>query len=132
MTTSYSSSGVFSAPTTQCWTFKFVAGQVKTSEGMSNLNPDLADRWRSLAELHARAVLPVAGEAWFKIGQPDNIGRSTAAANAPDHAIHLRVFLIQVGQRLGLGHIDQLWLPMTDGRRPWRGRPFAPWRQPIG
>ena len=66
---SYSSSGVFSSPTTQCWTFKFVAGQVKTSEGMSNLNPDLADRWRSLAELHARAVLPVAGEAWFKIGQ---------------------------------------------------------------
>jgi hypothetical protein len=79
-----------------------------------------------------RAALAVAGEARFKIGQPNIIGRSTAAANALDHAIHLRVFLIQVGQRLGLCHIDQLWLPMTDGRRPWQGRSFAPWRQPIG
>jgi hypothetical protein len=48
----------------------------------------------------------VAGEARFKIGQPNIIGRSTAAANAFDHAIKLRVFLIQVGQRLGLCHID--------------------------
>jgi hypothetical protein len=79
-----------------------------------------------------RAALAVAGEARFKIGQPNIIGRSTAAANALDHAIHLRVFLIQVGQRLGLCHIDQLWLPMTDGRRPWQGRSFAPLRQPIG
>jgi hypothetical protein len=53
MITSYSSSGVFSSPTIQCWTFKFVAGQVKSKEGISNLNPDFADRWRHLAELHA-------------------------------------------------------------------------------
>jgi ABC-type uncharacterized transport system substrate-binding protein len=56
------------------------------------------------------------------------IGRSTAAANAFDHSTELRVFLIQflLGQRLGLCHIDQLRLPMTDGRRPWQGRFFAP------
>ena len=53
MTTSYSSSGVFSSPTTQCWTFMFVAGHVKSKEGISDLTPDLADRWRHLAELHA-------------------------------------------------------------------------------
>jgi hypothetical protein len=74
----------------------------------------------------------MSGEARSKIGQPNIIGRSTAAANALDHAIKLRAFLIQVGQRLGLCHIDQLRLPMTDGRRPWQGRSFAPWRQPIG
>jgi hypothetical protein len=53
MTTSYSSSGVFSSPTTQCWTIAFVAGQVKSKKGISNLTPDLADRWRHLVELHA-------------------------------------------------------------------------------
>jgi hypothetical protein len=53
MTTSYWPSGVFSSPTTQCWTFKFVAGQVKSKEGISNLNPDFADRWRHLVEIHA-------------------------------------------------------------------------------
>jgi hypothetical protein len=51
MTTSYSLSGAFSSPTTQCWTFTFVAGQVKSKEGISNLI--IADRWRHLAELHA-------------------------------------------------------------------------------
>jgi hypothetical protein len=130
MTTSYSSSFVFSSPTTQCWTFKFVAGQVKSKEGISNLNPDFADRWRHLVELHA-------APRWLERGKRGQRSDNRISSGGQQRrqmllTTRLSVFLIQVGQRLGLCHIDQLWLPMTDGRRPWQGRFFAPWRQPIG
>jgi hypothetical protein len=57
-----------------CW-----LKDVRLEEGISNLNPDFADRWRHLVELHAAPRWLWRGEARFKIGQPNIIGPSVAA-----------------------------------------------------